>query len=124
MKLPDMPTADDVFAEYLENPNLHRERERSTLAHAVALKVVAYRAERGLSRSDVGQTWDVAAAIARLEIGGHGPTSVTLSKLSRGLAVDFHIEITPNTVSLAAWCCPRAGRSLAGREGLVTASPA
>jgi predicted transcriptional regulator len=41
-------------------------------------------------------------AIARLEIGEHEPTFATLSKLSRGLGINFHIDITPSALSMSA----------------------
>ncbi|MHB1500419.1 MAG: helix-turn-helix domain-containing protein [Candidatus Dormibacteria bacterium] len=103
MKLSDMPTADEVLAGHLEDPEFRREWERTALARAVALRVLAYRAEHGLSQSDLGKRLEMSQpAIARLEIGEHEPTFATLSKLSRGLGINFHIEVTPDSLSLSA----------------------
>jgi len=103
MKISEMPTADEVLAGHLENPEFRREWERTTLARAVSLKVVAYRAEHGLSQSALGRKLEMSQpAIARLEMGEHEPTFATLSKLARGLGINFHIEITPGSLSLSA----------------------
>ncbi|GAC1340788.1 MAG: hypothetical protein NVSMB29_10200 [Candidatus Dormibacteria bacterium] len=103
MKISEMPTADEVLAGHLENPEFRREWERTTLARAVSLKVVAYRAEHGFSQSALGRKLEMSQpAIARLEMGEHEPTFATLSKLARGLGINFHIEITPGSLSLSA----------------------
>ncbi len=42
------------------------------------------------------------SAIARLELDEHEPSIATLAGLSRGLGINFHIAITPDSVSLSA----------------------
>jgi transcriptional regulator with XRE-family HTH domain len=39
-------------------------------------------------------------AIARLEAGDHNPSVDTLMRLSQGLAIDFHIDITPEHIEV------------------------
>ena len=39
-------------------------------------------------------------AIARLEAGDHEPSLTTLARLARGLGVEFHIDVTPETLQL------------------------
>jgi transcriptional regulator with XRE-family HTH domain len=39
-------------------------------------------------------------AIARLEAGAHEPSLTTLARLARGLGVEFHIDVTPETLQL------------------------
>jgi ribosome-binding protein aMBF1 (putative translation factor) len=103
VKISEMPTADDVLAGHLDDPEFRREWERTALARAVALKVVSYRAEHGLSQTALGKKLEMSQpAIARLEIGEHEPTFATLSKLSRGLGINFHIDITPSALSISA----------------------
>lgn len=103
MKISDMPTADDVLAGHLEDPEFRREWERTTLARAVAIQVTAYRAEHKLSQTALGRMVDMTQpAIARLEIGEHEPTFAMLSRLSRGLGINFHIDITPQSLSMTA----------------------
>ena len=103
MKISEMQTAEEVLADHLKNPEFRQEWERTALGRAVALKVVAYRAEHGLSQTGLGKMLEMSQpAIARLEIGEHQPTFATLSKLSRGLGMAFHIDITPDELSLSA----------------------
>jgi hypothetical protein len=46
VKLSDMKTSEQVLAEELRDPAFRREWDRTAVARAVALKVLAYRAER------------------------------------------------------------------------------
>ena len=52
MKLSDLPTHEEVLAEHLDaDPEYRREWERTALARAVAVKLIAYRAEHDLSQT-------------------------------------------------------------------------
>jgi hypothetical protein len=51
----DLPTHEDVLAAHLDaDPEYRREWEDTALARAVAVKVIAYRAEHRLSRKACG----------------------------------------------------------------------
>jgi transcriptional regulator with XRE-family HTH domain len=94
---------EQVLAEQLEDPAFRAEWQRTALARAVANRVIAYRAEHGLSQADLARQLGVSQpAVARLEIGEHEPTFTTLSRLSQRLGIDFHIDITPTSVELTA----------------------
>jgi transcriptional regulator with XRE-family HTH domain len=94
---------EQVLAEQLEDPAFRAEWERTALARAVANRVIAYRAEHGLSQADLARQLGVSQpAVARLEIGEHEPTFTTLSRLSQRLGIHFHIDITPTSVELTA----------------------
>lgn len=98
MKISELKTAEEVLAEDLRNPEFHREWVRTALARAVAVQVVAYRAEHNLTQSELARRLGMKqSAIARLESGEHAPTLETLERLSRGLEVEFHIDITPES---------------------------
>jgi len=99
MKLSDLKTHQDVLAEALEDPVFRTEWQRTAVARAVANCVIAYRAEHGLTQTQLGMT---QSAIARLELGEHEPTLTTLGRLSHGLGIDFHVDITPTAVELTA----------------------
>jgi transcriptional regulator with XRE-family HTH domain len=51
----------------------------------------------------------VRRAIARLEAGGHEPSLATLGQLAQGLGIEFHIDITPDTLELRETAEPRYG---------------
>lgn len=85
MKLSDIPTHEDVLAAHLDaDPKYRSEWERTALARAVAVKVIAYRAKHGVSQTVLARRLGMSQpAIARLESGEHNPTFPTLLRLSR-----------------------------------------
>lgn len=100
-KLSDLTSADQIAAEELADPEIRREHERTALAHAVAMRVIGYRVEHGLSQTALARMLDMhQSAIARLEAGEHEPSLATLSRLARRLGVEFHIDITPDAFKL------------------------
>ncbi len=98
MKLSDLPTHEEVLAGHLDaDPDYRREWERTALARAVAVKVVAYRAERGLSQTALAKKLKMSQpAVARLESGEHNPTFPMLLRISDALGVELAIDITPS----------------------------
>ena len=62
----------------------------------VALRLVEYRAEHGLSQSALARKLQMQQpAIARLEAGDHNPEhgDVRRCRHAQGLEIDFHIDI-------------------------------
>jgi ribosome-binding protein aMBF1 (putative translation factor) len=103
MKLSELKSSDQILTEQLQDPAFREEWERTALARAVATRVVAYRATEGLSQSALARKLGVSQPlVARLELGEHEPTLTTLSRLSRHLGLEFHIDITPNSLRLTA----------------------
>ncbi len=103
MKLSEMKAADDILAEQLKDPEFRKEWERTVVARAVATRVVAYRASHGLTQTELGLRLGMGqSAVARLESGEHEPTVTTLVRLSRTLGIEFHIDITPDALSITA----------------------
>ena len=99
MKLSDLTPADRVLADHLADPAFRDEWERTALARAMALRVVSYRAEQGLSQAALARRLGMRqSAIARLEAGDHEPTFATLQRLARHLGMEFHITIAPDVV--------------------------
>lgn len=100
-KLSKLRNARAVHAEDLRDPKVRVQYERTALAHAVAMRVLKYRTDHGLSQSALGRELGMAQpAIARLEAGDHEPSLATLARLARGLGLEFHIDITPATLGL------------------------
>ena len=96
-----MKTANDSLKKRLGDPEFRQAWERTALARAVALRLVEYRAENGLSQSALARKLQMQQpAIARLEAGDHNPSMETLMRLSQGLGIDFHIDITPEHVEV------------------------
>jgi predicted transcriptional regulator len=98
-----MKTAQEILAEQLRDPAFREEWQRTAIARAVANKVVTYRAEHGLSQTQLARKLGVSQPlVARLEAGEHEPTFTTLARLSRQLGLEFHIDITPDSLELSA----------------------
>jgi transcriptional regulator with XRE-family HTH domain len=97
MKLSDLPTHEEVLAEHLDaDPEYRREWERAALARAVAVKVIAYRAERGLSQTALAKRLKMTqSAVARLESGEHNPAFPMLLRISEALGIELAIDISP-----------------------------
>ena len=101
MKLQKAQAADKVLARQLRDPRFRAEWERTAVARAVAARLVAYRAEHGLSQTALARVLGMKQpAIARLEAGEHNPTFDTLARLSSTLGIEFHIAVTPAGVAI------------------------
>jgi transcriptional regulator with XRE-family HTH domain len=84
-----------------ESLEYRREYERTRFANDVAVRVVRYRAEHGLSQTALARLLGMhQPAIARLEAGEHEPSLTTLSRLSQVLGEDFSVDITPDRMEL------------------------
>lgn len=100
-KVSELRTAGQIAAEELADPEIRREHERAALAHAVAMRVIGYRVEHGLSQTGLARLLGMhQPAVARLEAGEHEPSLATLSRLARILGVEFHIDITRDAFEL------------------------
>ena len=101
VKMSELRNAADLAAEELRDPEVRREYERTAFAYGVAIRVISYRAEHGLSQSALARELGMRQpAVARLEAGEHEPSLGTLARLARGLGIDLSIEITPHALGL------------------------
>ena len=97
MKLTDLKTSEQVLAEELRDPDFKREWDRTALARAVALKVIAYRVDHSLSQRGLAKQLGMTQPqLARLEVGEHNPTIDTLARLAQALDTEFAIDIHPH----------------------------
>jgi ribosome-binding protein aMBF1 (putative translation factor) len=100
-RVSELKTAAQIAAQELADPEIRREHERTALAHAVAMRVIGYRINHGLSQTGLARMLGMhQSAIARLEAGDHEPSLATLSRLARVLGIEFHIDITPDVFEL------------------------
>jgi ribosome-binding protein aMBF1 (putative translation factor) len=101
VKLSDLPTAAEVREQDMRDLDYRREYERTKLANDVAIKVLRYRAQHGLSQSELGRIVGMRQPlIARLESGEHEPSLSTLARLSAALDLDFSVDIKPGGLKL------------------------
>lgn len=101
VQLSELRTAEQIAVDELRDPEVRSEYERTAFANAVALRIVQYRAEQGLSQTALARQLGMRQpAIARLEAGEHEPSLATLARLARGLGIDFSVDITPTSLGL------------------------
>jgi transcriptional regulator with XRE-family HTH domain len=92
----DMIPFERVLEEHLRDPEFRAEWERLAPARAVAISLVAYRADHGLTQTALGRLLDMSQpAIARLEAGDHLPTLPTLLRLSEMLGLEILVTMMP-----------------------------
>ena len=96
MKLSDMKTSEQILADELLDPAFKAEWDRTAVARAVALKVLAYRTEHNLSQRALAvKLGTTQPQLARLEAGEHNPTIDTLARIAQALDIEFAIDVHP-----------------------------
>ena len=101
VKMSDLPTAAEIREQDMKDLDYRREYERTKLANDVAIKVLRYRTDHGLSQRDLARVMGMQQPhIARLESGEHEPSLSTLARLSSALGLDFSIDIKPSGLKL------------------------
>lgn len=96
VKLEDMIPFEQVLEDHLQDPEFRAEWERLAPARAVANRLIAYRAEHGLTQTGLARRLGMSQpAVFRLELGEHLPTLQTLLKLSEVLGLEILVTMTP-----------------------------
>jgi transcriptional regulator with XRE-family HTH domain len=120
MKLSELKTNDEILQEELRDPEFRAEWERTALARAVALAIVRYRGDHGLSQRDLAQRLEMKQPqVARLELGEVNPSIETLMRVASRLGIEFTIDVRPSG-SAARNITKRAQNE--NRVGSVTAA--
>ncbi len=89
-------THEELLADQLRDPDFRAYWERTAFARAVAVEVIKYRAEHGLSQRALASQLGVSqAVVGRLELGEHEPRTATLRNLAQNLGMRFLLEIHP-----------------------------
>lgn len=87
---------EEVLADHLQDPEFRAEWERTALARWLAVEVVHYRAEHGLSQRQLAERLGVHQSdVARMETGEHTPTLDRLVRVAKGLDIELMIDIRP-----------------------------
>lgn len=103
MKLSDLTPLDEVIEEHRQDPEFAASWDRGAFAREVAVRIIAYRAERGMTQTGLAKAVGLnQPVIARLESGEHVPSLGTLAKVSRVTGLQFHLDVAHGAVALAA----------------------
>lgn len=104
MKLSDMvPLNQEIEHARATNPEFRKAWDASAFARAVAIEVVRYRSERGLTQTQLAEmTGLTQPQIARLESGEETPTLRTLARVSTATGLEFHVDVAAGTATLVA----------------------
>lgn len=87
---------DEILEEELEDPDIRAEWERTALARAVAIEVIRYRAEHGLTQTGLARVLGMKQPqVSRIELGEVNPSIETLTRLAQVLGTEFLIDIAP-----------------------------
>jgi transcriptional regulator with XRE-family HTH domain len=129
VKLSELKAAAEVRAGDMQDLAYRREYERTRLANDLAIKVLQYRHDHGLSQTELASLLGMRQPnIARLEGGDHSPSLETLSRLADVLKLDFSIEVKPGRLRLRSPARARAasvtaigGRKMKAQKGAKSA---
>jgi ribosome-binding protein aMBF1 (putative translation factor) len=100
-KMPELVSADELHERDMRDPEYRREYERTRLANDVAIKVIRYRVDHGLTQTQLARILGMRQPhVARLESGDHEPSVATLARLADALGLDFSIDIKRGRVKL------------------------
>ncbi len=103
MRASKLTTAAALHERDLADPDYRAEHERTRFANDIAIRIIVYRSEHGLTQTAFGRLVGMRQPhVARLESADHEPSLATLSRLSAALGVDFTVAITPSGVQLRA----------------------
>jgi ribosome-binding protein aMBF1 (putative translation factor) len=90
-----LKTHGELVADELQDDGFREEWDRLAFARAVAVKVIEYRADHGLSQRQLAEQIGLPQPqVARLETGEHDPSQRTLTRLAGALGIEITISIT------------------------------
>ena len=102
-RLSELKTSEDLRADDLRDPDVAVELARTAVANQLAILIIGYRVEHGLTQTALARKLGVKQpAVARLEAGEHEPTVATLARLSRQLGITLRLEVAPESVVLVS----------------------
>src|SRR5258708_35539221 len=92
----DLIDAGELHEQDMRDPEYRREYERTRLANDVAIKVIGYRVDHGLSQAALGRLLGMPQPhVARLESGDHQPALAPRARLADALGLDFNGDLKP-----------------------------
>jgi len=94
LKFTDLKPNEQVLAEDLEQPSFRAEWERTSVARALAVQVLAFRAKNDLSQRELAGMLGISQPhVSRLEAGIHNPDIETLSRIADVMRTEIQVTI-------------------------------
>ena len=101
MKLSELPTFREVLDRQRNDPEFREVWDRSAFAREVAIRIIRYRADHGLTQAGLARVVGMKQpVIARLEGGERPPSLATLAKITAGTGIEFHLDVRDGAVAL------------------------
>jgi ribosome-binding protein aMBF1 (putative translation factor) len=102
-KLSELKTGDVLRAKDVRDPEMAAELARTAVANQLAILVIQYRVEQGLTQTALARQLGMKQpAVARLEAGDHEPSVATLARLANRLDITLRLDLSPNSVALVS----------------------
>ena len=102
-KLSESKTGDQLLVDDLRDPEVVGELARTAVANQLAILVIQYRVEHGLTQTALARQLGMRQpAIARLEAGDHEPSVAMLARLANKLGITLRLDLSPNSVALVS----------------------
>ena len=102
-KLSQARTGAELVAEDLLDNEVAAELERTAVANQLAILVIGYRVDHGLTQSALARQLGISQpAVARLESGDHEPSLATLARLATKLGITLRLDVAPGSMGLAS----------------------
>jgi DNA-binding XRE family transcriptional regulator len=96
-------TAAQLAAEDARDPAVTAELKRTAVANQLAILVIGYRVEHGLTQTALARQLGIKQPqVARLEAGDHEPSLTTLARLANRLGITLRVDLTPDAVALTS----------------------
>jgi ribosome-binding protein aMBF1 (putative translation factor) len=103
MRPSELPTFRDVLDRQREDPEFRGAWDRSAFAREVAIRIIRYRTDNGLTQADLARAVGMKQpVIARLEGGEQPPSLATLAKITAGTGIEFHLDVRDGAVALTS----------------------
>ena len=102
-KLSESRTGEELLVEDVKDPDVAAELARTAVANQLAILVIQYRVNRGLTQTALARQLGMRQpAIARLEAGDHEPSVAMLARLANKLGITLRLDLTPDSVELVS----------------------
>jgi DNA-binding XRE family transcriptional regulator len=102
-KLLESKTGVQLMAEDVRDPEVAAELARTAVANQLAILVIQYRVEHGLTQTALARQLGVKQpAVARLEAGDREPSVATLVRVVDKLGITLRLDLSPHSVVLVS----------------------